>query len=734
VNAERHQRVMQLFKRALDRQGPDRASFLQTVCGADDTLREEVESLLAHHDSRTITPTRTIATDGRNTPTSAPISAMGKLVPLSWQPTRRDRLRAGLIALALALLLAAVGYWLHRSIQRSLQKNLADQLQATLESNIAAVTNWLQLQQQAVRGWAKHPELREDFTALVQLAQSSEISLDGLRASELHRGLLELLLPLLKSEEVRAINGTDHAGLLVFTSRDTLKERYRLTPQGTKVIAPVFLGQSIVLPPTIGRTLVENEIPGIVDKPMILVGSPVENSQGRVIGGLFATIESGQEFARLLTLGRAGEHGDNYAFGAKGQLLSLHPEDVRPPTERTLADVVAEAISSTNGIKMNLTGYKNHRGARVVGAAEWVDQYGFGVASEIEYDAAYAALNHVRRLFGSLFGLLVLASTIAFISSLSAIRLKREIGVARQLGQYTLEELIGEGGMGKVYRARHALLRRPTAVKVLDSHQAGAGAIARFEREVQLASSLTHPNTVEIYDYGRTDDGVFYYAMEYLPGITLDCLVKRYGPLGIARMLYLFRQILASVAEAHDLGLIHRDIKPSNIILCRRGGQWDFVKVVDFGLAKDLTFKLAPQITQVGLISGTPLYIAPECLEDPDNCSTKSDIYALGVVAFYLVTGRDLFLGDSSLEVLQNVSSDTPPRASDIVGAKVPRVLDDLIFQCVAKNPAERPGSVHEMLSVVDSLSVDYVWTQDNARTWWQEHNRPTTMSASYED
>jgi serine/threonine-protein kinase len=196
-------------------------------------------------------------------------------------------------------------------------------------------------------------------------------------------------------------------------------------------------------------------------------------------------------------------------------------------------------------------------------------------------------------------------------------------------------------------------------------------------------------------------------------------------------MLYIFRQILRSIAEAHNLGLIHRDIKPGNIILCQRGGEWDFVKVVDFGLARDLGFKLAPKITQTGLISGTPLYIAPECLEDPDSCSRRSDIYALGVVAFYLLTGRDLYVANNALELLQNALHEAPPRISDLIDSQVPAELDDLILRCVAKKPADRPTSVEVMLAVVMSLAASHGWTQDDARTWWREHEPQTTMCTS---
>jgi hypothetical protein len=730
VNAERHERAIQLFQRALDRQASERSDFLHTVCGTDETLREEVESLLAHHDSRTITPPRSTSSNAQSAPVTSVESSLGRLVPGRLRPANKDRYRASLAALALALILAAVGYWLNAAIERSLRENLAGQLQATLESNIAAVTNWLELQRHDVRQWAGHPQLRENFPALVELAQQTDASLDDLRASQPHHDTLKLLLPLLKSDEVRAVNGTDRVGLLVLTSRDTLQERYQLTEQGRKVIAPVFLGQTILLPPTLGRTLVENEIPGIVDVPIILVGSPVKDAQGHVIGGLFASIESGREFARLLSLGRAGAHGDNVAFGPRGEILSFQSQGGRERSKRPLADVAAQAMAAEDHFHIDLDGYVNDRGVQVVGAAKWLDDYGFGVVSDVEYATAYAPLRHLRQAFGSVFGLLVLASAAAYVSSLSAIRLQREVGAARQLGQYRLTQLIGEGGMGKVYKAHHALLRRPSAIKILDGGQADARTIARFEREVQLASSLTHPNTVEIYDYGRTEEGIFYYAMEYLPGITLDQLVKRHGPVGTPRMLFIFRQILASLTEAHELGLVHRDIKPANIILCRRGGQWDFVKVVDFGLAKDLSFKLSPQITQTGIISGTPLYIAPECLDDPGNCSIRSDIYALGVVGFYLLAGRDLFVGDNPFHLFQQISQDSPPRVSDIIGS-VPPELDDLISRCVAKSPAARPASTREMLAVLEPLAATHLWTEDDAQNWWQKHEAQITMGTS---
>lgn len=752
---------MRIFQAALDKSGQVRESYLRGACGNDRELRAEVDSLLSHHDPRTIAPVKKLerALTGLH-------KVGGKRGRSPFASPDPERLRAAAIAIALAVLLAALGYFLNAGIESRLRRNLGAQLQATLDSNVAALTNWLELQRSEVRNWATHPQLEEGFPALVALAQSPDQSLDDLRKSEVHETLLELVTPFVAREDVRAINATDRNGLLVFTSRRERRDRFQLSSAGKKQISPVFIGQSVLLPPTRGQTLVQEEVSAANNEPIILIGSPIQDDKDHTIGGLFVSIESGKDFTHLLNLGRAGDLGDTYAFGSQGQLLSasryeqqlkkigLLESDEKgasvlrielrdpgvdlttgqkspwPLTQRPLTYMASSAVSGMDG--MNLDGYRDFRGVKVVGAWKWLEKYGFGVATEIEFNEAYSVLDYVRRILGTLFSLLVLTAGIAFVSSLSVLRLKRAVGVARQLGQYTLEKLIGEGGMGKVYKARHALLRRPTAVKVLDGQEADEATIARFEREVQLASSLTHPNTVEIFDYGRTPDDVFYFAMEYLPGITLEGLVRRDGAIEAPRVLYILRQLLSSLAEAHGRGMIHRDIKPANVILCERGGEADFVKVVDFGLAKDLSFNIAPQITQTGLISGTPLYIAPECLDDPSKSSPRSDIYAVGVVTFYLLTGRNLFSGANALAILQKVAHDQPPRASDFIHKGIPPELDDLVFRCVAKDPAQRPASVAEMLEVIQSLMKTHVWTQEDARRWWRAFEKEPGASSGH--
>jgi serine/threonine-protein kinase len=273
-------------------------------------------------------------------------------------------------------------------------------------------------------------------------------------------------------------------------------------------------------------------------------------------------------------------------------------------------------------------------------------------------------------------------------------------------------------------------LRRPTAVKVLDGAEADKASIARFEREVQVASALTHPNTVEIFDYGRTPDDIFFYAMEYLPGLTLEQLVRSEGAIPPARVLHILRQVLGSLAEAHRLGLIHRDIKPANVILCERGGVLDYVKVVDFGLAKNPESHLSPSITQTGLISGTPLYIAPETIDDPDHLTSRADIYAVGAVAFYLLTGKELFAAANKLEIFDAVMNKPRRRPSDLVPEGIPPELDELVYRAVAIDPADRPASAEEMLAAVEAMAIDYPWSDRDAQRWWQAYEARQTQVA----
>ena len=299
--------------------------------------------------------------------------------------------------------------------------------------------------------------------------------------------------------------------------------------------------------------------------------------------------------------------------------------------------------------------------------------------------------------------------------------LRQRVLEATQLGQYTLEEKIGAGGMGTVYRARHALLRRPTAIKLMSAEVADERELLRFEREVQLTSQLSHPHTIAIYDYGRTPEGVFYYAMEYLQGLNLQQWVERSGPPPIACVLHTLQQVSGALAEAHGRGLVHRDIKPANIIVCERGGVPGFVKVVDFGLVKHLTHADGNvQLSNTQAIMGTPLYLSPEAIASPEQVDGRSDLYALGAVAHFLLTGRPVFEASSIVAVCAH-HLHTPPTPPSAHKVGIPEELDALVLKLLAKQPEQRYASAQALRHALAAVQLKYPWSDDDAGAYWAQ-------------
>ena len=291
----------------------------------------------------------------------------------------------------------------------------------------------------------------------------------------------------------------------------------------------------------------------------------------------------------------------------------------------------------------------------------------------------------------------------------------------KRLGQYTLEEKIGEGGMGTVYKATHAMLRRPTAIKLLSPDKSGEDSIQRFEREVQLTATLSHPSTIAIFDYGRTPAGVFYYAMEYLDGLNLEELVGQDGPQKPSRVGHILTQVAEALTEAHEAGLIHRDIKPANVILCERGGMSDVAKVVDFGLVKSVVASAndaTMQATSSSVLTGTPHYMSPEAIKGADAVDGRSDLYALGAVGYFLLAGHPVFQSDNLVEVIGH-HLHTAPAPLSAAGLTVPADLEAVLLQCLAKDPAERFATARDLAHALRDCGKTTPWDREHADDWW---------------
>ncbi len=304
--------------------------------------------------------------------------------------------------------------------------------------------------------------------------------------------------------------------------------------------------------------------------------------------------------------------------------------------------------------------------------------------------------------------------------------LRREAFAAKQLGQYRLKQRLGSGGMGEVYLAEHQMMKRPCAVKLIRPEKAGdPRMLARFEREVRATAKLSHWNSIDIYDFGRTADGTFYYVMEYLPGHNIGEIVEQYGPIPPSRSMYLMEQVCAALAEAHGIGLVHRDIKPANIFCAYRGGVFDVVKLLDFGLAKPTLEKnLDAQLTLAGTVTGSPLFMSPEQASGEDGVDARSDIYSLGAVLYYMLTGQPPFMSENPLKVMIAHASQevTPPRQ---INPDLPAELEEIVLRCLEKDPDHRFQDVSALRSAFRELVSDDAWSSDLAAQWWSCNGCP---------
>jgi hypothetical protein len=458
--------------------------------------------------------------------------------------------------------------------------------------------------------------------------------------------------------------------------------------------------------------------------------------------------------ARVTRTGVLGDTGETLVFDAEAKLLAptrhdaalkaaaVFPTtlglDLRDPgvelgaapapdlPRRSMALTRMAGIATSGRDGVDLDGYRSYRGVPVVGAWRWLPSPGIGVAVEIETAEAFRPLTELLRAFTVLGAVAVALGGVAVLVALRNNALLRKMREAeskvRTLGQYTLVRQIGEGGMGEVYLARHAMLRRPTAVKLLRPERTSAEAVARFEREVQQTSRLTHPNTVQIYDFGRTPGGTFYYAMEYLVGVPLDRFVADHGPLDEGRTIYVLQQICASLNEAHELGLIHRDIKPDNVFLCRAGGAYDVVKVLDFGLVMDRSSDDETRLSAPGAMLGTPTYMPPEAFTRPDSVDARSDIYSVGALGYFLLTGHPPFEAKTVVELFHMHTKSKPVPPSERANRPILPDLENAVLACLDKEPDRRPKSANALSRELEWCRSFGDWNRDKARYWWQEH------------
>ncbi|MCB9593276.1 MAG: serine/threonine protein kinase [Sandaracinaceae bacterium] len=636
------------------------------------------------------------------------------------QGRRRRRLRIVMFFVVASISLGGGGWLALSRVRVIMDRSLGDTLCALRDASAHGLSVWLRSQERAATAAAGAPGIRPHVLAYL----SAE---DDARADAAAQ-LTSRLEFLTSGDAFTSWALTDARGRIVAERRTGLSRG-----------EPPHALDRAVLAARSGTARAGFPFVTADGERQLMVAAPITAEDGSVRGVLLFGLRP-SSFDEALEGSRVGRSGETYAFDGDGTMLneSRFQDDLRAvgrlsanessanglrltqPGGASLTRMASAAIDGDDGVDVD--GYLDYRGVEVVGAWTWFEDRGFGVASEVDATEAFASIDTLEQIFGGLVAALTFAMLGLLVVTVVVERLRRDAEEGARVGPYELVERLGEGGMGVVYRAEHALLKRPTAVKLLHPENMGEGAVARFEREVRKTAELTHPNTIVIYDYGCTADGVLFYAMELLAGADLDRVVFLTGAFPSGRVVSVLVQACGALSEAHAAGLVHRDIKPANIYLCRCGGVFDRVKVLDFGLVK-ATEGDDKTLTQEGALMGTPAFMPPEMVAGGGSAATPaSDIYALGAVAYYMLTGDLVFDAPTIAELCVAHLKQTPRRPSERLDTPIDPDLEEIVLQCLAKDPLDRPTSMQVLAEMLLATESAGAWTESMAAEWWRGH------------
>lgn len=764
MNADRHDEVKKIFLEICDLPEAERAAYLERTCGPDAELRREIERLLeCDREDDLITSRNVAARYGGGTPalsesvTGTDFIDTAHPPPAAWQ---RLLNLGSILLIVLVVLGLSVCAWLRSTYKNHLLQVRTDELRTILDTTTRSLRIWIEHHLDETRVWAQTREVIEATRSLSAYSPTRPEDLEQLAHSPLHTALREFLGPACAVEGAYGVEILSKEGFVLDSGTTSLV--------GTRVKMGwglqtdwMFRGNPLFFTTIRDFSAFEGHDDSSSTR---LVGflAPITDDSQTVIGGLSRGWSS-RPFFGLLAAGRFGRSGETYAFNETGSLIS----ESRFNEELKSLGLISEADGSQSSLAVSLREpgvelqansqwptnlaerpftqpaqlamartnprepvarsgvlsqpYRNYLGRSVIGAWQWIPDYGmpFGVVTEMEVDEALLLLQLLDGSVAVLLGLFLSVTGIGYYS----VRKRRLPSLAGlgDAGRYKIIRKIGEGGLGDVYLAEHVLLKLPRAVKLLKREVANADSVKRFEREVQHAGRLTHPNTIQIFDYGLSRDGLFYYVMEYLDGMNLSEVIREAeGPLPVARVVAILRQVCKSLQEAHQLGIVHRDIKPMNIMLCQRGERYDVVKVLDFGLVKQIDTQQTTEVTAPNQVSGTLIYMAPERVRSPQDVDRRTDIYSVGAVGYFLLSGRSPFGKTNDLDILYRVVHELPAPLSGMAQIEVPPGLERLIFSCLAKAKEDRPASAEEMITCLDKIPLPETWDQEHAKAWWE--------------
>ena len=786
MTPEQYARAKELFIDLVNKSLRERESRLNSVASEDPEVVREVRGLLAQHFSRTIMePTGKIS---KTTVQSRSISTLG-LQRIS------HSLVGGVLPLASAMgaafFLIAVGWYLQSELIRRSRVEYASVLASMAEQKSILVLQWARGHELRVQDWGRQKELQQLVISLEEQVQVP--SLDEYSRAKILRNAEEqkkiksvfenqVALPIkletdtkvesvkaeersklkyaiwsrnsilladwqYSNDEVKLGSLTTSVGATILKrvfdraassvelprpTAETISEKYPMesTEQYAMFIVPIFSPEDPKM--VIGAMMIRSpvfldELESLLSKTVLRESNTYLLDERGAIATKAQNLTDLQKLAPFATLKEVRGAPIFEARDPGGNVLG----GFKPTEDRTEWSWTkpGKTISQPKS-GLDVVGYRDYRGREVVGAWNWIEPLNRLLVLEIPKEEAFRNHVFIDRAFKILYGIPILISLI--IGGLSLRRAFRGIELTnRSLGSYILREKIGEGGLGIVYRAEHKLLGRTAAIKLIKEPLANAGTLKRFEREVRMASKLSHPNTVSIYDFGISKDGLLFCAMELVEGVNLAHFMTYDPGIPIERCVWIMRQICGAIEEAHDIGLIHRDIKPQNIMICRKGQLMDLVKVVDFGLAKTMADNVARDVTATRVLIGTPGFIAPERLETPWIADPRIDIFAFGVLGVYLLTGKVPILGVTHDSLIQMLYLG---RFADLCNDSMFNEFIRLLADCIAPDANDRPRSMTEVSRKLEAVAARFPWSEGQSEKWWKDNEDDLIASARTRD
>lgn len=763
------------FLRLIELGEEKQAKELELLRQDDPELAREVRSLIDNHISKTIIKNSDATTHGSDE------STFGRTGTLALQQVR-SKLLGGLFPIVTAMcasaFLALLGWGLQSILQNQLAETTSSQLETVLDLEQRLLDQWKQAATLKVESWVRSTTVRTAIAELVALSKDSSLDSNELRAKLMNSPAQDLL-----EKEINALSGipwvqtspAESGQRYAVWNRDgtTLTDWNRrafpsavgqgASPEGAAKLNRVFQtvpGNGHVTFVYLPRAMDDNRItadyPIETKRLQVQVVTAVHDDNGVPIAALMIRDQRiTDDFEAAIKSGRFEATGECYLMDIDGWMINeprsvermkdfdLFGEYCRKSDNRYIVRVAdpggdvfaghkpddpvkqwvrtkAARVALDKQPGMDIHGYRDFAGRAVVGAWRWDEGLRAAIIVEQTKSEAFKTLEIVHRVNRIAWGIpLLIALGLVAVSGLRA-RL-RYGKPPLQIGAYKVIEKIGEGGLGIVYKGQHRLLGRLAAIKLLKVHSTNPQLAKRFEREVRMASKLVHPNAINIFDYGLSNDGAFYYAMEYIPGVNLSELMMYNKSIPLSRSLHMLVQICGAIREAHLAGMVHRDIKPQNIMVCYRAGIADVVKVLDYGLVKSFVDNTSSDTTVTNVLIGTPKFMAPERLETPWLADPKIDIYSIGTVAYYLLSGHTPAPGITPNAMLEAMSSEQS-LYREFAGQKAFQELVRLIGFCVSPEPSLRPGSVGAIVDVLQKIQESYPWQQASAEAWWIEH------------